>query len=309
MTLKDKLIEFKNNPEWKIIVVYWPTASWKSDLAIDIARFIDSEIISTDSQQIFTWLDIWTWKVTPEEMALAKHYMIDITTPDNSYSVWDFKEEAEKIIEEIYKKWKCPILAWWTWLYIDSLIYWFNVPWIPSSEKLRLELEEFRQQNWNEKLWEKLNEIDGEYAKELHMNNYIYVMRALEVKILTWKSKKEFRQEKNLKKDVLFITPYAWNREALYDRIWLRVEKMFEKWLLEEVKNLLEKYSKDDFWMKSIWYKEVCDYISWEITLEEAKELVKKNSRNYAKRQLTWFNKYDKYTWKVFKWMSWIDWL
>ena len=276
----------------KIIVIYWPTASGKTGLSIEIAKDINTEIISTDSRQIFKYLNIWTWKVTEEEMQGIKHYMLDFLEPNVEYSVWEFKKESEKHIEEIFSKWKIPILCWGTWLYIDSLIYDFDIPSVPWDKNLRDNLEKERLEKWNEYLWDKLNSIDPEYAKELHPNNYRYVIRAIEVKTLTWKSKREFRKTKKLKYDVLFLTPYN-NRENLYNRINKRIQIMFDDGLVNEVKTLLTKFNKDDFWMKTIWYKEVISYLEWDISLDECIALVQKNNRNYAKRQLTWFRKYN----------------
>jgi tRNA dimethylallyltransferase len=146
---------------------------------------------------------------------------------------------------------------------------------------------------WNEYIYNKLVEIDPEYASELHPNNIRYIIRAIEVKMLTWKSKKDFREEKTLKYDVLFLTPYNWDRKYLYSKIDQRVAMMFEDWLIDEVKWLLDKwYKKDDFWLRTIWYKEVIDYLDWKLNLDETIALVQKNNRNYAKRQLTWFRKY-----------------
>lgn len=288
-----KFLEKKSEKN-KIIVIYWPTACGKTDLSIKIAKFLNSEIISTDSRQIFKWLDIWTGKVTEEEKEWIIHHMIDIIEPNQEYSVWEFKKEAEKIIKNIFKKWEIPILCWWTWLYIDSLIYDFKIPKVPADLILREKLEEERIKFWNEFIWKKLQEIDPDYASELHPNNYRYVIRALEVKILTWKSKKEFREEKNLKYDTFFITPYDWNREKLYEKIDLRIKSMFENWLLEEVRNLLTKYKKTDFWMQTIWYKEIIDFFEWKLNFDDCVALVQKHNRNYAKRQLTWFRKYEK---------------
>ena len=288
-----KFLEKKSDKN-KMVVIYWPTACGKTDLSIKIAKFLNSEIISTDSRQIFKWLDIWTGKVTEEEKEGIIHHMIDIIEPNQEYSVWEFKKEAEKIIKNIFKKWEIPILCWGTWLYIDSLIYDFKIPKVPADPILREKLEDERIKFWNEFIWKKLQEIDPDYASELHPNNYRYVIRALEVKILTWKSKKEFREEKNLKYDTFFITPYDWNREKLYEKIDLRIKSMFENWLLEEVRNLLTKYKKTDFWMQTIWYKEIIDFFEWKLNFDDCVALVQKHNRNYAKRQLTWFRKYEK---------------
>lgn len=289
----EKFLEKKSEKQ-KIIVVYWPTACWKTWLSIEIAKKIDSEIISTDSRQIFKFMDIWTWKVTESEKQGIIHHMIDIIFPDKDYSVWEFKVEAENILQKIFEKWKIPILCGWTGLYIDSLIYDFKIPKVPADENLRKKFEEEREKFWNEYIWKKLFEIDEDYAKELHPNNYRYVIRALEVKILTWKSKREFREEKKLKYDTFFVTPYDWDREKLYEKINLRVKMMFDLWLVDEVKNLLLKYKKTDFWLKTIWYKEVVDFLDGKINFQECLELVQKHNRNYAKRQLTWFWRYEK---------------
>lgn len=293
--LKDleKFLEKKTDKQ-KIIVIYWPTACGKTDLSIKIAKKINSEIISTDSRQIFKWLDIWTWKITEKEKEEIIHHMIDIIEPDRDYSVGEFKVEAENILKNIWEKWKIPILCGWTGLYIDSLIYDFKIPKVPADENLRKKFEEEREKFWNEHIWKKLQEIDPEYAKELHPNNYRYVIRALEVKTLTGKSKMDFREEKILKYDTFFVTPYDWNRKKLYEKINKRIKIMFETGLLEEVQNLLLKYKKDDFGMKTIWYKEIVDFLDWKISFDEAVELVAKHNRNYAKRQLTWFRRYEK---------------
>ena len=310
MDLEKKLKDFlEKDPEWpkeiplgtssgwhkkqKIIVIYGPTASWKTALSIDVAKRLDTEVISTDSRQIFKYMDIGTAKVTKEEMQWVKHHMIDIISPNRDYSVWEYKVEAEKIISKLYNSWKIPILAWWTGLYIDSLIYDFDIPKVQADLKLRAELEKEAREKWNEFVYKKLQEIDPEYALELHPNNVQYVIRAIEVKMLTWKSKTEFRKDKKSKYDVLFLTPYTEdNREELYDRINKRVDIMLEDWLVEEVKKLLKTYNVDDFWLKTIWYEEIVKYLEWKINLEEAKQLIQKNSRNYAKRQLTWFRRY-----------------
>ena len=290
----EKFLEKKSNKP-KIIVIYWPTGSWKTSMSIKVAKKLDSEIISTDSRQIFKYLDIWTGKILEEEKEEIPHYMLDIITPDKEYSVWEFKTESEKIICDISFRWKIPILCWWTGLYIDSLIYDFNIPKVLADEELRKSLENEANGYWNEYVYKKLEMIDPEYASTLHFNNLRYVIRWIEVKTLTGKSKLDFKEEKNLKYDTLFLTPFNWDREYLYNRINKRVWMMFDDWLVEEVKNLLKIYKKSDFWMKTIWYKEVIDHIEWKINLEECIELVRRHNRNYAKRQLTWFRNYEKW--------------
>ncbi len=299
MDWKNKLDEFleKKSKKQKIIVIYWPTASGKTGLSIEIAQYLDSEIISTDSRQIYKQMDIWTGKVTSEEMKNIPHYMLDIITPDEKYSVGEFKKEAEENIEKIIQKNKVPILCGGTGLYIDSLIYDFDIPKVPADENLRNKLEEEAKEFWNEYVYKQLQNVDPEYAKELHPNNVQYVIRALEVKIISWKSKKDFRGEKTMNYDVLFLTPYNGDRGFLYDRINTRVKMMFDEGLVEEVKKLRETYQDSTAGLSTIWYIEVVKYLLWEYDLEECVSLVQQHNRNYAKRQLTWFRKYKEITW------------
>lgn len=278
----------------KLVVIYWPTAAGKTAMSIDIAQTLESEIISTDSRQLFKHMEIWTAKVTTEEMQWVKHHMVDFLDPNEEFSVWEYKYKAEEIMWELYKKNKIPVLVWWTGLYIDSLIYDFDIPKVIGDKKFRERLEAEAKEFWPEYVYQKLVDIDPIYAKEVHPNNTQYVVRAIEVKMLSWISKADSKAEKKLKYDVLFLTPYAWDREELYNRINDRVDLMFEQWLEEEIKKLLSMwYDKNSFGMKSIWYSEYFQYLDWEYCFEEMKDKIKQNTRNYAKRQLTWFRKYQ----------------
>ena len=278
----------------KIIVIYGPTGSWKTEMSIDIAKQLGTEIISTDSRQIFKYMNIGTGKITEQEKQWVPHHMLDIITPDQEYSVGQFKREAEEVIEKLISEWKIPMLVWWTALYIDSIIYDFAINEWARDDQMRAELEAFLAENWPDELYKILQEIDPEYAPEIHPHNARYVMRAIEVKKLTGKSKWEFRGEREPIYDVLFLTPYRWDRETLYARINKREEEIVRWWLIDEVKALLGMwYDKNSFGMKSIWYEEVLSYLDEEISLEEAISQVQQNSRKYAKRQLTRFRKYS----------------
>jgi len=258
-------------------------------MSIDIAKTLGTEIISTDSRQIFRGMDIGTGKIREEEKEGIVHHMIDIIEPNESYSVGEYKLEAEKHMLTIWNKGKIPMLVWGTGLYIDSLIYESSIGAMPSDAKLRQSFDIYN----DSELYEKLEAIDPEYARELHLNNRPYIERALEVKILSGKSKKDFRSEKKLRYDVLFLTPYLWDREALYHRINQRVGMMFTEWLEVEVRWLLSAwYTRDDFGMKSIGYSEFYPYFDGEISLSEVEEKIAQHSRNYAKRQCSWFQKY-----------------
>lgn len=296
MNYLNKLEEFinKKSDNKKLVVIYGPTASWKTKMSIDIAKKLNSEIISTDSRQIFRELDIWTAKISKEEMNWIKHHMIDICNLDEQYSVWEYKKEAEKIMDWLYLQNKIPIFAWWTWLYIDSLIYNFQIPKVIWDKKLREQLEKEASEFWVDYIYEKLKKLDPKNYNKVHKNNIQYVIRALEVIIISGKSKYINPVKKQLKYDVLFLTPYDWNREKLYERINYRVDLMFEQGLEEEIKNLITKwYTKKSFWLKSIWYSQYFDYLDSFYTFEEMKNKIKQHSRNYAKRQLTWFKKYE----------------
>lgn len=291
--MQEKLKAFleKQSDKKKLIVIYGPTWAGKTAMSIDIAKRLGTEIISTDSRQIFCWMDIGTGKITEEEMQWVPHHMLDIIMPDVPYSVAEFKGESEKVMNRLYNEEKIPMLVGGTWLYIDSLIYNIQVGSVASNSQLRNDLEK----KSSEDLYRELQELDPDYALELHPNNRQYVMRALEVYMLTWKSKREFRSEKSLLYDVLFLTPDYWNRENLYNRINTRVGQMFAQWLEREVSMLIsDGYDETSFWMKSIWYSEFFPYLSWEYDLETCKTLIQQHSRNYAKRQLTWFRKYEK---------------
>ena len=295
MNIFEKVNKFinKKSKDNKIIVIYWPTWAWKTDMSIDIAKKLNTEIISTDSSQIFKYMNIWTWKIKEEEKKWIAHHMIDIITPDINYSVWEFKKESETIINKLHKQWKIPLLVWWTWLYIDSLIYDFKIPKVSADKEIREKLEKELKMYWKDFIFDKLKSIDPIYANTIHKNNSRYIIRAIEIKTITWKSKLEFREEKKLKYDILFLIPDIESREFLYKRINKRVENMFEEWWIDEVKNLINMwYDENSFWMKSIWYKEIIEYIKWEETKQNTIEKVQLNTRNYAKRQLTWFRKY-----------------
>ncbi|MGE4444375.1 MAG: tRNA (adenosine(37)-N6)-dimethylallyltransferase MiaA [Candidatus Altimarinota bacterium] len=284
----------KNLSQKKMIVVYGPTACGKTGLGIEIAKYLNSEIISTDSRQIFKYLDIGTGKVTFEEMQGIPHHMIDIISPNIHYSVGEFKKEAQKLILEIHSKGKIPILVGGTGLYIDSLMYDFEIPEVPADENLRKILEDEAQVFGKEFVYEKLKKIDPEYAQEVHPNNLNYVIRGIEVKMLTGKSKKDFQTEKKFKYDTLLLTPYDGNREKLYEKINFRVGKMFEDGLIHEVENILKMgYKKTDFGLKTIGYEETIGYLEGKLTLQECITKVQQGNRNYAKRQLTWFGKYN----------------
>lgn len=221
--------------------------------------------------------------------------MLDVCLPDRVYSVVDFREQAEPIIADLHKKGVIPVLCGGTGLYIDSLIFERSFPSTEPNWTLREELENKRQAEGNESLWNMLHEMDPSYAETLHVNNYRYVMRGIEVYLESGKSKLDTIDEPTLLYDTLFLTPYDGDRAKLYERINMRVQGMFDTGLLEENISLRNKYGKDIPGLKTIGYSEVSEYLAGDIPLERAVELVQQHSRNYAKRQITWNQKYAKY--------------
>jgi tRNA dimethylallyltransferase len=213
------------------IVVYGPTACGKTAMSIDIAKYCNSEIVSADARQIYTGLDIGTGKITPEEMQNIPHYMIDVCSVEDEFSVYTYRDMATTYIENIRNKGKPPILCGGTGLYIDSVVYARSYIQIPVDTALRTELEDIRIQQGNTALWNRLHAIDPVYARTLHPNNYQYVMRGIEVYIQSGKSKMDIVDEKKLLAPTLFLTPYTdnpTNRDILYTHIDERVENMFK---------------------------------------------------------------------------------
>ncbi|MDD2487158.1 MAG: tRNA (adenosine(37)-N6)-dimethylallyltransferase MiaA [Candidatus Gracilibacteria bacterium] len=292
--MKNIIAEFisKKTSLPKIIVIYGPTASGKTALSLEIAKMLDSEIIGADSRQIYKKLDIGTGKITKDEMSGIRHHMIDILDIGQNYSVGEYKKETEKIINKLHEDGKMPIICGGTGLYIDSIVYEFDIPKIEPDWEYREDLEKLRIENGNDFLWQLLNRLDPEYAQMLEPNNYRYVIRGLEIFEKSGKSMLELKGTNELKYDVLFLTPYDGDRVKLYERINLRVEEMFEAGLVDEVKKILESHTKDSFGLNTIGYKEIAEYLEGNLDLETCRNLVKQHNRNYAKRQLTWFRKY-----------------
>ena len=281
-----------------LIILTGPTAVGKTDLSIKLAKDLNAEIISADSMQIYEYMDIGSAKVTKEEMNGIPHYMIDEVKPDFKFSVSEFKLRSEKYIDDIIKKNKLPLVTGGTGLYINSLIY--NMDFAKSDannelrEELRLELEE----NGIDYMHEKLRSLDEESANRIHKNNTKRVIRALEV-CLSGEKMNDFSKDLKLNdKYEPIIVVLNREREHLYKRINKRVDIMFEKGLINEVKNLLNMgYSKDLISMQGIGYKEIIKYLDGEYTYDEAIEIIKRDSRRYAKRQITWFKRYKSAKW------------
>lgn len=278
----------------KIIIIYGPTACGKTGLSISIAKCLDTEVISADSRQIYRYMDVGTGKVTPKEMQWIKHHMLDIRNPDEEYSVGAYQKEVFEIIQDMHSRKKIPILCGGTGLYLDAIAFHFDIPPMKPDWEYRDSLDKIRREKWNEYLWDMLHATDSEYAQTIHPNSHHAVIRALEVIEKTGKSKSELRVKKDPLFDVLFLTPYDGDRAKLYERINARIEEMFSLGLVDEVKDILGRwYSPDCKGLTTIGYKEVLEYLDKKCTLEECKAKIQQGNRNYAKRQLTWFRKYE----------------
>jgi len=282
-----------------VYVIGGPTASGKSKLAVELAKKINGEIISADSMQIYKEMNIGTAKVSKAEMDGINHYMIDIVTPEERYSVSSFKKDAELAIEKILKKGKTPIVVGGTGLYIDSLIYGIEFQDEEIDLAYREKLNEIADQEGLEKLYKQAQEIDPEAMKKISINDRKRIIRVLEIYHKTGKTKTETEKEsrKNEVKYDYKVFAITMDREKLYSRIEKRVDKMIEQGLIEEVQNILKKYSHFPTAMQGLGYKEVVEYLENKITKEEMIEKIKKETRHYAKRQLTWFRKNKETIW------------
>ena len=283
----------------KVIVICGPTASGKTALSIELAKQINGEIVSADSMQIYKDMDIGTAKPTQEEKQGIKHYLIDFVSPDERYSVADYKQDAKKAIREILKKGKVPIIVGGTGLYVDSLIYEIEYPNIEFDEKYREKLEKEVEENGLEELYEKAKEIDIEAIKKISKNDKKRILRILEIYHATGKNKTE-QEIESRKNEVEFdykVYALNWDREKLYERINKRVDIMLEQGLIEEVKNVYEKYNEFPTAMQGLGYKEVVEYLENKMSKEEMIEKIKQETRRYAKRQMTWFRKNKQTIW------------
>ena len=278
----------------KVLVIAGPTAVGKTDLSIKLAKELNGEIISTDSMQIYKYMDIGSAKITKEEMCGVPHHMIDVVDPSTPFSVADYKEMAQKCIDDIISRGKLPILTGGTGLYINALTCNMNFTEAENDLKYRRELEELAEKHGNEYIHNMLKDIDPISYKEIHYNNRKRVIRALEVYKLTKKPFSSFNAGEEFYNGPYDVTYYVLNmdREKLYNRINLRVDMMMDKGLLEECIKLKEMgYNSSVQSMQGIGYKEIFYYLENKISLNEAVEMIKQGSRNYAKRQLTWFRR------------------
>lgn len=279
------------NKKLKGIVISGATGVGKTDLSIKLAKRLNADIISADASQVYKFLDIGTAKVTEDEMQGIKHYMIDVVEPDEDYSVGDFEVEVNKILHEKEENDENIILVGGTGLYIRAITDGFSD--LPTKdEKIRKDLEK----KSLEELQEILKALDLQAYNEIDLNNKLRLVRAIEVCKITGGKFSELRV-KNIKKNnynflKVFLTR---NREELYERINKRVDIMIQKGLVEEAKKVYNNYEDSLYKISAIGYKELFNYFDGKVSLEEAIEDIKRESRRYAKRQMTWFRKEKDY--------------
>jgi tRNA dimethylallyltransferase len=282
----------------KVIVIGGPTASGKTALSIELAKKINGQIISADSMQIYKDMNIGTAKPEKEEMQGIQHYLIDFLSPEERYSVANYKIQAKEAIKTILNNGKVPIVVGGTGLYIDSLIYEIEFQNIDVNLEYREELEKISEQKGLNYLYEKAKNIDPKAMEKISSNDKKRILRILEIYKQTGKTKTEL--EENSRKNIEYdykVFAINMDRQILYDRINKRVDIMIEKGLVNEVENLCKKYKEFPTAMQGLGYKEVVEYLNGKSTYEEMIEKIKMESRRYAKRQLTWFKKNKQTIW------------
>ena len=282
-----------------LLIILGPTATGKSALAIKLTAELNGEIISADSMQVYRGMDIGTAKPSKEELESVPHHLINIINPDEPWSVADFLEQANKLIAEILKRGKLPIIVGGTGLYLNSFLMGFSFPITPAKPKIRSRLEALAKEKGNEFLWKKLNSIDPKTAKRLSINDKKRVIRALEVYEATGKPISKLQKKSPIKdKYNLILIGLNMEREKLYEDINHRVENLLERGLVEEVGSLVKSgYNKTLPSMQALGYKEVIDHIEGKADLPETVELIKKRTRNFARRQMTWFRRFKNVVW------------
>ena len=277
-----------------LIILTGPTAVGKTKLSIELAKRINGEIISADSMQVYKGMDIGTAKITDEEKEGIKHYLIDEIEPNDEFNVVIFQKYAKKYIEEIYSKGKVPVIVGGTGFYIQSIIYDIDFTENETDSSYRIELNKIAEDKGNEYVHNMLREVDPVSAENIHFNNLKRVIRAIEYFKITGEPISTHNEEQREK-----TSPYNYryfvlndNRDKLYDRINKRIDIMLDEGLLDEVKELYSKgYNRELVSMQGLGYKEIIAYLENEISLEEAIYILKRDTRHFAKRQLTWFRR------------------
>lgn len=274
-----------------LITISGPTACGKTAVSVELAKIINGEIISADSMQVYKYMDIGTAKITEEEKQGIKHYLIDELYPDEEFSVAVFQKMAKGALAEIYENGKIPILVGGTGFYVNALIYDNDFTPGEKDEKMRVELEKDAERNGNEYVHNILQKLDPEYAETVHPNNLKRVIRAIEYCRDTGEKFSEYNKREKLREPAYNVKNFILNmdRERLYERIEKRIDIMIDKGLIDEVKKLMKIYPDNLVSMKGLGYKEIIGYLKGEYSLDEAIYILKRDTRHFARRQITWF--------------------
>lgn len=284
----------------KLVVLTGPTAVGKTKLSIELAKKIGGEIISADSCQVYKHMDIGSAKIHLEEMEGIPHYLIDELEPDEEFNVVVFQQKTKQYMEEIYKRGHVPILVGGTGFYIQAVLYDIDFSKDDDNHQIREELEVLAKEKGAEYMHRELRKIDPASADAIHANNVKRVIRALEYYKLTGKKISEHNEEQRKKDSPYDFSYFVLNdhRELLYERIDKRVDEMVTEGLLEEVQKLKSMgYDRSLVSMQALGYKEILSYLEGEISLEEAIYIIKRDTRHFAKRQITWFKREKEVTW------------
>lgn len=282
-----------------IVIIAGPTAVGKTDISIEVAKALGGEIISSDSMQIYKHFDVGSAKPTEEEQARIKHHLIDFVDPKTTFSVSDYQRVAKQKIEALLTQDKIPVVTGGTGLYANALIYDMDFNQTDSDHDYRAHLEKLHEEEGAEYLHNMLMDIDPEAAMRIHANNVRRVIRALEVNKVTGMNMKDFQKDPVKTSDYkVILIGLTRNRHKLYARINKRVDLMLEAGLIDEIK-YLKSLGLDDSYtsMQGIGYKEVLPYLEGRYDYDTMSDLIKLNSRRYAKRQMTWFKRYKDMTW------------
>lgn len=283
----------------KVIVICGPTASGKTKLSIELAKKLNGEIVSADSMQIYKDMTIGTAKPTKEEMQGIKHYLIDFVSPDTRYNVAEYKKDAINAIDEIIAKGKTPIVVGGTGLYVNSLIYEIDYPEIELDLNYRKKIEKIAEHEGLDRLYEMAVKVDKQAMQKISSNDKKRICRVLEIYHATGKTKTQMEIESRLREPKYNYLVFGINmdRDKLYDRINRRVDIMIKDGLIDEVKAVLDKYNDFPTAMQGLGYKEVVEYLNGETAKDDMIEKIKMETRRYAKRQLTWFRRYEDIVW------------
>lgn len=283
-----------------LIVLTGPTAVGKTKLSISLAKAVNGEIISADSMQIYKYMDIGSAKIRPEEMDGVRHFLVDELLPDEEFHIVRFQQMAKAAMEEIYAKGKIPILVGGTGFYIQAITRDIDFTQAEQEDAYRAELEALAKEKGAEYLHEELKKVDSKAAEEIHPNNVKRVIRALEFFHQNKTPISAHNQEQKEQTSPYNLAYFVLNapRELLYERIEKRIDEMLEEGLVEEVAALKEKgCHRGMVSMQGLGYKEILAYLEGELSLEEAVRILKRDTRHFAKRQLTWFRREQEVTW------------